>query len=260
MMVEDEFGESGRSVVIEEHMEGEETSIFALCDGAAYRLMVSSQDHKRAFDGDTGPNTGGMGAYAPAPVASPAILETVERTIIRPAIDGMASENRLYKGLLYAGIIVTANGPKVIEFNCRFGDPETQAVLPLLDGDLGEIMLACASGSLETIALKTSDRSALCIVMASGGYPGHYEKGKVITGLEDAASVEGAFVFHAGTKRTGNSIVTAGGRVLGITGTGSTFSEARSRAYTAAGKIAFEGSFYRNDIGEKALKYFTPHQ
>ncbi|MFC1511952.1 phosphoribosylamine--glycine ligase [Candidatus Latescibacterota bacterium] len=256
MMVDGRFGESGRSVVIEEHLEGEEASIFALCDGNTYRLMVSSQDHKRAYDGDTGPNTGGMGAYAPAPVITSAVMNAVEKTIIQPTINGMAAEDRPYRGLLYTGITVTPDGPKVIEYNCRFGDPETQAVLPLLEGDLGEIMIACATGVLADVSLRTSNLFALCVVIASGGYPGTYEKGKVITGLEEAAGIEGVQVFHAGTKRIDGSIISAGGRVLGITGIGADFAEARRRAYDAVGVIQFENSFYRKDIGYNAVKYF----
>jgi phosphoribosylamine--glycine ligase len=237
-------------------MKGEEASIFALCDGATYRLLVSSQDHKRAFDGDTGPNTGGMGAYAPAPVVTPDILEEVERTILRRTLDGMAAEGAPYTGCLYAGVMIGDKGPRVVEFNCRFGDPETQAVLPLFDGDLAEVMLACAKGELAKADFSTSDGYALCVVVASGGYPGHYLKGREITGLDKASEIEGAMVFHAGTKREGKSVVTAGGRVFGVTGWGGTFTEARDRAYRAAGCIAFDGAFHRNDIGHRAFRHF----
>lgn len=260
MMLEDKFGESGHSVVIEENMEGEEASIFALCDGSTYKLLVSSQDHKRVHDGDTGPNTGGMGAYAPAPLITANIMSTIEKDIIQPTLGGMASEGIPYKGLLYTGVIMTANGPKVIEYNCRFGDPETQAVLPLLDGDLAEIMLACVNGNLSKTYVRSSNSYALCLVIASGGYPGAYEKGKKISGIDEADSIEGVKVFHAGTKFETEDILTAGGRVLGVTGWGADFSEARKRAYEAAGKINFEGSFYRNDIGNKALKYFITNE
>ena len=256
MMIEDIYGESGHSVVIEENMEGEEVSIFALCDGFTYKLLVSSQDHKRVYDGDTGPNTGGMGAYAPAPLVTPQLLNSIEKEIIQPTIDGMASENIPYKGLLYAGIVVTENGPKTLEFNCRFGDPETQAVVPLLEGDLAEIMMACIEGNLSKTYLRSSNGSALCLVIASGGYPGSYKKGINISGIEEANSIDGVKVFHAGTKFDGEDIVTAGGRVFGVTGWGADFSQARKRAYEAAGKIHFTDSFYRKDIGNKALKYF----
>jgi len=255
MMIEDIYGESGHSVVIEENLEGEEASLFALCDGSTYKLLVSSQDHKRVYDGDTGPNTGGMGAYAPAPLVTPQLLDRIEKAIIQPTIDGMASEGIPYKGLLYAGIIVTEDGPKTLEFNCRFGDPETQAVLPLLEGDLAEIMIACIGGNLSKTYLRSSNGSALCLVIASGGYPGSYKKGIKISGIEEADSIEGVKVFHAGTQFDGEDIVTAGGRVFGVTGWGADFSQARKRAYEAAGKIHFTDSFYRNDIGNKALKY-----
>ncbi len=256
MMVEDEFGDSGHRVVIEENMKGEEASIFALCDGADYRLLVSSQDHKRVGEGDTGPNTGGMGAYAPAPIATPELIARVEKEVIEPTLAGMASEGCPYKGLLYAGIMVTEDGaPKVVEFNCRFGDPETQAVLPLLDGDLGEIMMACATGKLSTVDFVTSDGFAMCVVMASGGYPGSYKKGYPINGLFEAAAVEGAQVFHAGTKLENDDVLTSGGRVLGITGWGKDFFEARDRAYKAVESISFKDVFYRNDIGHRAAAH-----
>jgi len=256
MILEDQFGEAGHSVVIEENLEGEEASIFALCDGETYKLLVSSQDHKRINDGDAGPNTGGMGAYAPAPVVTASLLGQVEKEIIQPIIEGLAAEGYPYKGVLYVGIAVAADGPKVVEFNCRFGDPETQAVLPLFDGDLAEIMLACARGTLAKVPVRTLNGFALCVVMASGGYPGAYRKGYKISGLEEADSLTGVKVLHAGTKFEGEDIVTAGGRILGVTGWGVDFSEARKRAYEAAGMIHFTDIHYRKDIGSKALKYF----
>ncbi len=255
MMVERRFGDAGGTVVIEENMTGEEASIFAVCDGESYRLLVSSQDHKRVQEGDTGPNTGGMGAYAPAPLVTPELLARVEKEILRPTLDGMAAEGAPYRGLLYTGIMAAPDGPKVVEFNCRFGDPETQAVLPLLDGDLAEIMLAGAKGGLGDVEMGVADGFAMCVVMASGGYPGSYEKGFPISGLEDAAHIEGTQVFHAGTRRDGDEIVTAGGRVLGVTGWGKDFHEAKGRAYDAVGRISFEGAFHRGDIGHRALKY-----
>ena len=260
MMIDDMFGESGHSVVIEEHMEGEETSILALCDGSTYKLLVSSQDHKRAHDGDSGPNTGGMGAYGPAPLVTSKLLNTIENDLIQPTIDGMASEGIPYKGILYAGVIVTEKGPKVIEFNCRLGDPESQAVLPLLEGDLAEIMMSCVKGNLSKTQVRSSNSYALCVVIASGGYPGKYKKGLKISGIEEADSLEGVKVFHAGTRFEGDEVVTAGGRVFGVTGWGADFSQARKRAYESAGKINFEDSFYRNDIGNKAMKYFINHE
>jgi phosphoribosylamine--glycine ligase len=198
-----------------------------------------------------------MGAYAPAPLITPALMDTIEKLVIQPTIEGMAAENSPYRGVLYAGVIITKDGPKVIEYNCRFGDPETQAVLPLLEGDLGEIMLACTNGTLERTQLKTSPKTALCVVIASGGYPGSYEKGKIIHGLAEAARIEGAHIFHAGTKQADGDILSAGGRVLGVTGTGDDFIQARKRAYAATELIHFENSFYRTDIGAKALKHFT---
>jgi len=255
MMIKDRFGESGHKVVIEENMKGEEASIFAVCDGKTYKLLISSQDHKRVHDGDKGPNTGGMGAYAPAPLVTGEILRKIEDEIMQPTLDGMASEGIPYKGLLYAGIMVTDDGPKVVEFNCRFGDPETQAVLPLFDGDLAELMTASARGELEKADFSTSTGFALCIVIASGGYPGPYKKGYVVSGLEEADEIECVKVFHAGTRRENGHIVTSGGRIFGVTGWGSDFHEARERAYKAAGLVTFQDSFYRNDIGQKALKY-----
>ncbi len=255
-MVDRVFGESGQEVVIEENMRGEEASIFAVCDGVSYRTLVSSQDHKRAFDGDLGPNTGGMGAYAPAPLVTPELLERIGREILQPTLDGLASEGAPYRGLLYAGIMATAEGPKVVEFNCRFGDPETQAVLPMLDGDLAEIMLASARGDLSGVQVGTKRGSAVCVVMASGGYPGSYAKGYPVSGLDEAGADPDVKVFHAGTTLREGRIVTAGGRVFGVTGWGDDFAGARRRAYDAVKRIAFENAFYRNDIGHRAEKYF----
>lgn len=256
MMVNDTFGVSGREVVIEENMTGEEASIFALCDGATYKLLVSSQDHKRIYDGDEGPNTGGMGAYAPAPVVSRAVLERVERDILQPTLDGMAHEDAPYMGLLYAGIMVTDEGPKVVEYNCRFGDPETQAVLPLFEGDLVEALYACARGDISKAHVGVSDGFAMCVVIASGGYPGSYAKGYPVSGLSETGKLENVRVFHAGTAFDGDTVVTAGGRVFGVTGWGADFNEARDRAYDAVNMISFESMYCRKDIGKKALKYF----
>ncbi|HUT63966.1 MAG TPA: phosphoribosylamine--glycine ligase [Anaerolineae bacterium] len=255
VMIDDMLGNSGHQVVIEQNMKGEEASIFALCDGKIYKLLVSSQDHKRAYDNDTGPNTGGMGAYAPASLVTSDLLDRIEREILQPTLEGMASEGIPYKGLLYAGIMSTEDGPKVVEYNCRFGDPETQVVLPLLEGDLAELMIASAKGDLAKVDFTTLHGFALCVVIASGGYPGTYTKGYVIRGLEEAAMGDCIQVFHAGTVFDGENIVTSGGRVCGVTGWGADFYEARDRAYKAAGCISFQNSFYRKDIGCKALKY-----
>ena len=255
LMQEAVFGEAGKSVVIEENLTGEETSVFAICDGETYKIFVPSQDHKRAFDGDNGPNTGGMGAYAPAPLVTPEILESIENKIIRPTIDGMASEGVPYKGLLYAGVMVSGDEVKTLEYNCRFGDPETQCVMPLIEGDLAEIMIACSDGKLDSVHVGSNPGFAMCVVMASGGYPGDYKKGSIIKGIEEADSLEGVKVFHAGTRFDGKDIITSGGRVLGVTGWGKDFNQSRERAYNAVSKISFDGAFFRKDIGEKAKKY-----
>jgi phosphoribosylamine---glycine ligase len=254
MMVEAMFGESGSEVVIEENMQGEEASIFAVCDGKTFKTLVSSQDHKRIFDDDSGPNTGGMGAYAPAPVIDQNMMNRIEREIIQPTLDGMAAEGIPYRGLLYAGVMVTATGPQVVEYNCRFGDPETQAVLPLLKGDLAEIMLASAQGDLSSVDLESNAGSALCVVMASGGYPGTYKKGYPVNGLNEVDQEKNVKVFHAGTALQKDTIVTAGGRVLGVTAWGDSLLEARNRAYSSVEKISFQDAYYRKDIGHSALK------
>jgi phosphoribosylamine---glycine ligase len=254
MMVDGLFGESGNEVVIEENMHGEEASIFAVCDGETFKTLVSSQDHKRIFDGDQGPNTGGMGAYAPAQVIDPNMMKRIEVEIIQPTLSGMNSEGFPYRGLLYTGVMVTETGPKVVEYNCRFGDPETQAVLPLLKGDLCEIMLASAKGDLSGVEVGTENGAAVCFVMASGGYPGSYNKGFPVKGLKEAEEDEKVKVFHAGTGKTDSGLVTAGGRVLGVTSWDDSFLEARNRAYRAVEKISFKDSHYRKDIGFRALE------
>lgn len=249
------FGPAGERVVIEEFMEGEEASILALCDGENALYLVSSQDHKRALDGDRGPNTGGMGAYAPAPVVTAAIQETVDRRIVGPTLAGLAEAGAPYRGCLYVGLMIKDGEPKVVEYNCRFGDPETQAVLPLLESDLFTLLLASASGSLDGQEVRFTQGAACCVVMASGGYPGRYQKGKVIRGIEAAEDLEGVYVFHAGTRRdkTGN-VITAGGRVLGVTGTGATIGEAIATAYRGIERIDFDASQYRRDIGRRAVQ------
>ncbi len=248
------FGDSGNRVVIEEFLEGEEVSILAFTDGNKVVPMVSSQDHKRIFDNDEGPNTGGMGAYSPAPVYTRDIEPFVYDRILVPTIQGMKAEGRTYEGVIYAGLIMTKDGPKVLEYNARFGDPETQAVLARLETDLVDIIDAVLEKRLADIQIKWSDDAAVCVVMASGGYPGSYEKGKVIFGL-DEAKAEGALVFHAGTAARDGQIVNSGGRVLGVTALGSTIPEAIANVYRAVEKITWEGVQYRKDIGRKALKH-----
>jgi phosphoribosylamine--glycine ligase len=248
------FGDAGDEVVIEAFMEGEEASVFALTDGQDYALLAPAQDHKRIGEGDVGPNTGGMGAYAPAPVVSEALLDRVCRDVIEPTLDGMAREGHPYRGILYAGLMVTPDGPKVVEFNCRLGDPEAQIVLPLLDADLVEVFQKLAEGRLRDVPLKTRPGAAACVVMASAGYPGSYPKGVPITGLAEAGALSGVVVFHAGTRLDdAGQTVTAGGRVLGVTGIGADLPAALDRAYQAVDRIHFEGAQYRRDIGRKGL-------
>lgn len=248
------FGGAGARVVIEEFMQGEEASLLAFTDGEHIVPMIASQDHKRAFDGDKGPNTGGMGTYAPAPVLTDILrLRAVEK-ILKPVVAAMKAEGRTYKGCLYAGLMVCGGEVKVVEFNCRFGDPETQVVLPLLDGDLAEIMLACATGGLDKVDIGWKDRAAVCVVMASGGYPESYKQGYPISGLDEAGALPETVVFHAGTKISDGSVVTAGGRVLGVTAMGKDIAEAQERAYKAVSVIGFKDMQYRKDIAWRALK------
>ena len=252
IMEDGSFGAAGSSVVIEEFMEGEEASLLAFTDGKVIRPMISAQDHKRAFDGDKGPNTGGMGTYAPAPVMTPEMTARAVEEILKPTIAAMAKEGCPYRGCLYAGLMITSEGPKVVEFNARFGDPETQVVLPLLDGNLAEIMCACCEGRLADVPIAWKDGAAVCVVLAAGGYPGQYEKGHEIHGIADAEDM-GALVFHAGTAERKGKIVTNGGRVLGVVGRGADISSAVRAAYAAAEKISFEGMYYRKDIAHRAL-------
>ncbi|MBQ1868073.1 MULTISPECIES: phosphoribosylamine--glycine ligase [Selenomonas] len=253
IMEDQEFGAAGSRVVIEEFMEGEEASLLCFTDGKTICPMISSQDHKRAYDGDKGPNTGGMGTYAPAPVMTKAMVDKAYETILVPTIKAMEQEGRLYKGCLYAGLMITAEGPKVVEFNARFGDPETQVVLPLLESDLVDIMLACADGTLSAQDIKWSDGAAVCVVMASGGYPKSYQKGFVIDGLDDAKAA-GTEVFHAGTAEKDGQVVTAGGRVLGVVAKADDVKTAVDKAYAGVKKISFQDAFYRNDIAHRALE------
>lgn len=251
IMAERVFSEAGSRVVIEEFLTGEEASILAVADGRDFVLLDSSQDHKRAFDGDEGPNTGGMGAYSPAPIITPELMQEIGRTVVKPVIDGMAKEGMPFKGILYAGIMVTSEGPKVLEFNTRFGDPETQAVLPRLTTDLVEILLASIEGWIAGVSLAWDPRTCVCVVMAAGGYPGPYEQGKIIEGL-DQVTAEGV-VFHAGTRREGQDIVTAGGRVLGVVAFGAGIAQAVHSVYAIVNTLNFAGAHYRRDIGKKAL-------
>ena len=247
------FGKAGSRVVIEAFMEGEEASLLAFTDGKTIRPMVSSQDHKRAYDGDKGPNTGGMGTYAPAPVMTKDMVEQATEKILKPMIAAMAKEGRPYQGCLYAGLMITEEGPKVVEFNARFGDPETQVILPLLKGDLVKIMQACVDGTLDTAAIDWEDGAAVCVVMASGGYPKSYKKGYAIDGLKKAESL-GTFVFHAGTAKKDGKVVTSGGRVLGVTARGGGIKEATEKAYKGVEAIRFTDEFHRKDIAHRALE------
>ena len=248
------FGGAGARVVIEEFMQGEEASLLAFTDGEHIVPMIASQDHKRAFDGDKGPNTGGMGTYAPAPVLTDILrLRAVEK-ILKPVVAAMKAEGMPYKGCLYAGLMVCGDEVKVVEFNCRFGDPETQVVLPLLDGDLAEIMLACATGGLDKVDIGWKDKATVCVVLASGGYPESYKNGYPISGLDKAGALPDTVVFHAGTKISDGSVVTAGGRVLGVTAGGKDIAEAQERAYKAVSLISFTDMQYRKDIAWRALK------
>ncbi|MEJ0061787.1 MAG: phosphoribosylamine--glycine ligase [Alphaproteobacteria bacterium] len=247
------FGASGASLVIEEYMEGEEVSFFALCDGPHAIPFASAQDHKRAFDGDEGPNTGGMGAYSPAPHMTPALTEQVMREIVQPATNALLAMGRPFQGVLFAGLMLTKSGPKLIEFNVRFGDPETQAILPRLKSDLLLVLHAAAMGKLDEIALEWDDRAALCVVMAAKGYPGSYGYGSVIKGLDRAAESPDVLVFHAGTAHDGDTILANGGRVLGITGLGATIQEAQQNAYKAIDRIEWKEGFCRRDIGWRAV-------
>ena len=253
MMEEGRVGDAGERIVIEECLQGQEASILARTDGSTIAVLEASQDHKAAFDGDQGPNTGGMGAYCPAPVVTPKIMDQVTRDVLVPVVHAMQKEGRPYRGVLYAGLMITKSGPKVLEFNVRFGDPETQVVLPRLKTDLVDLMEACIDGTLDKAEIEWDPRHALCVVVASGGYPGAYEKGRAIAGLGKAAAREGVVVYHAGTALRGGDVVTAGGRVLGVTGLGGTLAAARDRAYAAVGDISFEGGFHRTDIGYRAL-------
>jgi phosphoribosylamine--glycine ligase len=253
-MFEGGFGTSGHEIVVEEFMEGEEASFFALSDGMNVIPLAGAQDHKRVGDGDVGPNTGGMGAYSPAPVLPPSLEQVAMEKFIRPTVAAFAAKGRPYMGVMYLGLMITKTGPKLVEYNARFGDPECQALMPRLKSDLLAMLLAARDCKLETIKPEWHDQTALTVVMASKGYPGPYEKGHVITGLDAAAHMPGVTVFHAGTERRGNDIIAVGGRVLNVTALGEDVAEAQVRAYAAVEKIHWEGAFCRKDIGRRALK------
>ncbi|MFZ0035503.1 MAG: phosphoribosylamine--glycine ligase [Sedimentisphaerales bacterium] len=251
------FGSAGDKIVVEDKLLGEEASILAFVDGRNIYVMESSQDHKPIGDGDTGPNTGGMGAYSPAPVVTEEMMDKIIREIIVPVVDGMNRNGTPYKGVLYAGLMITAGGPRVLEFNVRFGDPETQPMLMRLKSDLLETMLAVCDGKLDEVTLQWDKRPAVCVVMASAGYPGEYKKGKIITGIAQAEQLQDVVVFHAGTAAKNADIVTDGGRVLGVTAMGQTIADAKAKAYQAVDKIKFDGAYCRRDIADKAIKRTT---
>ena len=254
MLQDSQFGDAGAEVLIEERLEGEEASILAFCDGDRAVLMPAAQDHKRALDGDLGPNTGGMGAYAPAPVVTQQVRENAENAVFSRVLRGMKERGAPYRGVLYAGLMLTADGPRVLEFNCRFGDPETQVLLPLLEGDLLHIANACVDGALDPNDVMFSKGAAATIVAASGGYPGAYEKGNAITGVDDANSAPGVTVYHAGTALVEGQLRTSGGRVLAVTGVGDDVNAALQRAYDGVGRINFDGMHCRSDIGWRAMR------
>jgi phosphoribosylamine--glycine ligase len=254
IMIDKIFGDAGRIVVVEDKLLGQEASILAFVDGRSIYVMESAQDHKPIGDGDTGENTGGMGAYSPAPVVTDKMMSQIVREVLVPAVDGMNRNDTPYKGVLYAGLMMTQGGPRVLEFNARFGDPETQPILMRMKSDLLSVLTAVCRGKLDEVSIEWDSRPAVCVVMASGGYPGDYEKGKVITGLDDAAKLKDVMVFHAGTAEKDGQIVTAGGRVLGVTALGDTIAEAKARAYEAVAKISFDKAYYRKDIADKAIK------
>lgn len=255
ILVDKGFGAAGEKIVVEEYLEGEEVSILAFTDGENILPLVPSQDHKRIFDNDEGPNTGGMGAYSPVPAFTPELDRQVYNEILSRTVQGMAREGRKYRGVLYAGLMLTKSGPKVIEFNCRFGDPELQVILPRMVTDLMLPVNAVLNENLNEVSLGWRSEAAVCVVMASQGYPGKYEKGKIISGLEQFNQSENVMVFHAGTKRTNDQFETSGGRVLGVTALGTDIKNAIENSYSAVDKINFENAYYRRDIGHRALKH-----
>jgi phosphoribosylamine--glycine ligase len=251
-----EMAAAGQQIVIEERLDGEEASLMAITDGRTIVMLEPAQDHKRAFDHDTGPNTGGMGAYSPAPLITPSLLSTIEERVLVPTVHAMKRSRRPFRGVLYAGLMITNQGPKVLEYNVRFGDPECQPIMMRLKSDLLEILLATAQGRLDRIQpLQWDSRPAVCVVMASRGYPGSYDRGHVIRGLDEAAALPDVKVFHAGTATSNGKVVTDGGRVLGVTALGSSISAAKLQAYRAVKSIRWEGAWCRKDISDKALKH-----
>jgi len=254
IMVNRVLGEAGRRVVIEECLEGEEASYIAFTDGKTILPMASSQDHKAIFNGDRGPNTGGMGAYSPAPIVTQEVDERIREDILKPMVQGLAQEGRPYKGILYAGVMVLNGLPRVLEFNARLGDPETQPIIMRMKGDIVPLFEACIDGQLARVKMEWDKRASVCVVMASKGYPGKYEKGKAIEGMQIAAQMRDVVVFHAGTIVENGRLVTDGGRVLGVTGLGENIQKAIERTYEAVQSISWDGVYYRTDIGQKALK------
>ena len=248
------FGDAGERVVVEECLKGEEASFMVITDGETVVPLATSQDHKQVYDGDRGPNTGGMGAYSPAPVITRSLREEIMKTIIHPLLKGLKREGIKYRGVIYAGLMICNNKPYVLEFNCRFGDPEAQPVLARMKSDLFELLKATAEGRLRDIKVSWRDDAAVCVVLASKGYPGSYEKGKKISGLDKLKDEKDVIVFHAGTKSDNGNIVTSGGRVVGVTALGRDIREAKQRAYRAIEEIDFDGMHYRKDIGDKAIK------
>lgn len=250
LMLDKQFGDAGNRIVIEEFITGREVSVLCYCDGTHIKPMTSAQDHKRAKDNDEGLNTGGMGTFSPTPFYDKEIQKFCEEKVFQPTMDAMKAEGRDFVGILFVGLMLTSDGPKVLEYNARFGDPEAQVVLPRMKNDIVDVMNACIDGELEEIDLQFEDNAAVCVVLASEGYPEHYEKGKVISGFENFEGREGYYVFHAGTKFEGDQIVTNGGRVLGVTAKGADLKEARKNAYAATEWITFENKYMRNDIGK----------
>jgi phosphoribosylamine--glycine ligase len=253
IMVAKEFGRAGDRVVVEAYLTGEEASFLVFTDGKTVVPMASSQDHKRIFDQDLGPNTGGMGAYSPAPVVTEEVHRRIIDDVMVPVVQGMSAEGRPYRGVLYGGLMIADGKPSVLEFNARFGDPEAQPILMRMKSDLVPLLVACIDGTLRDMEIEWDRRAAVCVVMSSQGYPGSYQKGMVIHGLEKAESMEDVHVFHAGTEHRGDEIVTSGGRVLGVTALGHGIDQAIAKAYQAVESIHWEGSYYRRDIGQKAL-------
>ncbi len=253
IMVDRAFGKAGDKIIVEELLKGQELSVFALVEGRTIYMLATAQDHKAIGDGDVGPNTGGMGAYSPAPIATPSIMATVERDILVPLVDAMNNDGSPYRGILYAGLMLTPGGPKVLEFNCRLGDPEAQAVLMRLESDILDIFEALADGDISKLGIRWNPQPAVCVVMTAQGYPGPYEQGQTIEGLDSVAELAHVQVFQAGTKQIEQYTVTSGGRVLGVTAMGPDIRVAKSRAYQAVEKIHFNGAYYRRDIADKAI-------